>query len=115
MSDWITDWSDLDDGTNYLVCPINARADNSLYLGQPVGIQRGWQVKCLMLRCYAALELSPYPGAIQTLRLEDSLAQAKKLLTAAAHALRSYQYGNHSPDLAAEIAGAIDAFLEGHE
>jgi hypothetical protein len=31
------------------------------------------------------------------------------LLRAASHALRSYQYGNGSPELSAEIADAIDA------
>lgn len=34
-----------------------------------------------------------------------------KLLRAAAHALRSYQYGNASPDLAQEVADAIDEAL----
>jgi hypothetical protein len=34
-----------------------------------------------------------------------------KLLTAAAHALRSYEFGNASPDLAREMAGAIEEYL----
>jgi hypothetical protein len=33
------------------------------------------------------------------------------LLRAASHALRSYQHGNSSPELAAEVADAIDAAL----
>ncbi|MCY1215358.1 hypothetical protein D9M69_118990 [compost metagenome] len=36
---------------------------------------------------------------------------ARTLLTAASHALRSYQYGNAAPDLAESIAGRIDAAL----
>lgn len=36
-----------------------------------------------------------------------------EVLTAAAHALRSYQYGNASPDLAKEIADQIDAVRPG--
>jgi hypothetical protein len=36
---------------------------------------------------------------------------AREALQAASHALRSYQYGNASPDLAAEIADACDAAL----
>lgn len=36
---------------------------------------------------------------------------AERLLVAAAHALRSYQYGNSAPALAAGIADEIDAML----
>ena len=34
-----------------------------------------------------------------------------KLLTAASHALRSYEFGNASPDLAREMAVAIEEYL----
>jgi hypothetical protein len=34
------------------------------------------------------------------------------LLRAAFHALRSYQYGNASPDLAKEIADKLEVFLK---
>lgn len=34
-----------------------------------------------------------------------------ELLIAANHALRSYQYGNASPDLAEEVADKIDEYL----
>jgi uncharacterized protein DUF29 len=42
---------------------------------------------------------------------KDPLNDHLKLLLAAAHALRSYQYGNSSPELAKEIADEIDGFL----
>jgi hypothetical protein len=38
--------------------------------------------------------------------------QALLFLIAAGHALRSYQYGNDSPDLAEEMADSIDEFFE---
>lgn len=34
-----------------------------------------------------------------------------KLLTASYHALRSYQYGNSSPDLARELADELEKYL----
>jgi len=41
--------------------------------------------------------------------LKEQLAEARKVMTAAGHALRSYQYGNSSTELAEEMADAIDA------
>ena len=38
---------------------------------------------------------------------EERVEEAEKLLDSALHALRSYQYGNYSPDLAEEIANKI--------
>lgn len=38
-------------------------------------------------------------------------AEARKLLIAAYHALRSYEHGNSSEELAAEIADEIGRFL----
>jgi hypothetical protein len=47
------------------------------------------------------------------LRMVDKeLIEARRLLAAASRALRSYQYGNSATELAAEIADAIDNFLE---
>ncbi len=60
--EWITDWSGIGDKTDYIVCPINARPDGILYLGQPTGRMLGWQVKRLMERCYAALEAPIFLG-----------------------------------------------------
>jgi len=42
----------------------------------------------------------------------DAGEDTRKLLTAASHALRSYQYGNASPDLAESIADRIDAAIQ---
>jgi predicted component of type VI protein secretion system len=39
--------------------------------------------------------------------------ESRKLLKAAMHALKSYQYGNSAPDLAASIAGDIEKLLNG--
>lgn len=43
------------------------------------------------------------------------LEESKRLLVAASHALRSYQYGNAATELAAEMADAIDRFLKTDE
>lgn len=41
----------------------------------------------------------------------DQVGDARNLLIAASHALRSYQYGNAAPDLAESIADRIDAAM----
>jgi len=46
---------------------------------------------------------------VRAVNAHDDLIVA---LDAASHALRSYQYGNASPELAAEIANKCDAVLE---
>jgi hypothetical protein len=38
--------------------------------------------------------------------------RARQLMLAAFHALRSYQYGNSSPDLAETLAGQLEVFLK---
>lgn len=43
---------------------------------------------------------------------EPHKTDEEKLLTAAYHALRSYQYGNTSPDLAESLADNIQEFLK---
>lgn len=42
-------------------------------------------------------------------------AEISKLLTAAKHALRSYQFGNSAPDLAESTADAIEKYLAEQE
>ena len=42
---------------------------------------------------------------------DSEIAELKNLLQAASHALRSYQYGNASPDLAKACADKIDQTL----
>ena len=49
--------------------------------------------------------------AKENAELKEQLAEARKVMTAAGHALRSYQYGNSSTDLAQEMADAIDAII----
>jgi hypothetical protein len=39
------------------------------------------------------------------------LMEARRLLSAAAHALRSYQFGNAATETAKDMADAIDKFL----
>jgi hypothetical protein len=53
--DWVTDWAEIEDDGNYIVCLINVRQDGILYLGHPIRRLAGWEVKRLMPRCYAAL------------------------------------------------------------
>jgi hypothetical protein len=43
---------------------------------------------------------------------EHPMSKLKELLVAASHGLRSYQFGNAAPDLAEEMADAIDAKLK---
>ena len=45
-------------------------------------------------------------------RMGDKLSAAETLLTAAGHALRSYQYGYASTELAESMANSIDAALK---
>ncbi len=64
MNRWITDWSEIGDDTKYIVCPINSAPGGSpLYLGQPIGRMTGWEVKRLMAKCYAALEMPEFVPA----------------------------------------------------
>ncbi len=55
------------------------------------------------------------PGLLQFARAllaaEQPSEDKRELLTAASHALRSYQYGNAAPDLAEAIADRIDAAI----
>lgn len=46
---------------------------------------------------------------------EDFRKEQVKILESAKDALRSYQYGNSSPDLAKEIADSIESFIEKHK
>lgn len=64
---WIIDWSEIRDQTYYIVCPINRRMEGGqpkeLYLGQPIERMKGWGVKRLMVKCYAALECPEFVPA----------------------------------------------------
>ena len=52
-------------------------------------------------------------NAIEELQAENE--RLRGALGAACNALRSYQYGNQSPDLAKSVAQAIDLLLENEE
>ena len=58
-SAWITDWSLIDQDEKYIVCPIVASADKSLYLGQP-STMLGHQVRGLMEKFYVALPMPEF-------------------------------------------------------
>jgi hypothetical protein len=57
----VTDYAELVDAQRYIVCPINARADGTLYLGQPRS-EDGWAIKRLTKGCYAALAMPEFNG-----------------------------------------------------
>lgn len=44
-------------------------------------------------------------------KMADEIERLRKALTAASHALRSYQYGNGATDLAQDVADKCDAAL----
>lgn len=58
----------------------------------------------IIVSCENSLEL-----ADRLIRYVNAHAEIVKALTAAAHALRSYEYGNSAPDLAHDIAAHCDA------
>ena len=58
---WITDWDQIDPNESYIVCAINQDKDGRQWLGHP-SFLRGWQVKRMMERCYAALRYPEFPG-----------------------------------------------------
>lgn len=77
---------------------------------------------------FAALEKNPHeqPDLLERIsytciRIGQEMERRRNdeslllLLQAAAHALRSYQYGNASPDLAEEVAEHIEALLAKRE
>ena len=43
--------------------------------------------------------------------MADKMMTLREVATAASHALRSYQYGNASPELAERMANSIDAVM----
>lgn len=59
QSGWISEWSKIDPHAEYIVCPINQTAGGELYLGQPIRY-KGWQVRRLTPKCYAAILMPPF-------------------------------------------------------
>lgn len=64
----------------------------------------GREEETIRIECEGALEL-----ADRLIRYVNAHDQVIKALTAAAHALRSYEFGNSAPDLAHDIAAYCDA------
>lgn len=53
-ADLIVDWTEIGSGQQYVVFPINAASNGSLYLGQP-STMMGWEVTRLMQGAYGAI------------------------------------------------------------
>jgi hypothetical protein len=70
---------------------------------EAVIIINGREEETLTIECEGAAEL-----ADKLVRLVNGHAQIVKALSAAALALRSYEYGNAAPDLAHDIADYCD-------
>ena len=64
----------------------------------------GHEEETITIECERAGDL-----ADRLIRYVNAYDQVVKTLTAAAHALRSYEYGNSAPDLAHDIAADCDA------
>lgn len=82
-----------------------------LELGEPcspfdeaVILINGHEEETIRIECAGALDL-----ADRLIRYVNAHDQVVKALTAAAHALRSYENGNSAPDLAHDIAAHCDA------
>ncbi len=59
---WITDWSKIIMGENYIVCPIGLLAEGHTRLAQPIGRLAGWEVVRLLAGTYAALLVPAWDG-----------------------------------------------------
>ena len=67
----------------------------------------GHEEETIRLECTGAREL-----AVELVRLVNNRAAIIAALTAAAHALRSYEYANGSPDLARSIAAHCEELIK---
>ena len=63
MNDWIVDWSLIDDQKTYIVAPICSYGNGEFYLAGDLHQGKGWQVKRLRGKCYAALEMPAFDPA----------------------------------------------------
>lgn len=63
----------------------------------------GREEETITIDCEGALDL-----AVRLIRYVNARDDVIKALTAAAHALRSYEFGNSAPDLAHDIAAHCD-------
>ncbi|MBR0855514.1 hypothetical protein [Bradyrhizobium liaoningense] len=67
----------------------------------------GQEEDAIVISCIGALDL-----ADRLIRLVNAHAQIEKTLTAAMHALRSYEFGNSAPDLAHGIADELETLIK---
>jgi len=78
-------------------------ADTDSPFDEAVIIIDGHEEETIRIECEGARKL-----ADRLVRYVNAQEQVVKALTAAAHALRSYEFGNASPDLAHDIAAHCD-------
>jgi hypothetical protein len=78
-------------------------ADHHSPFDEAVILIDGHDEETIRIECEGALEL-----ADRLVRYVNAQEQVIKALTAAAHALRSYEFGNASPVLAHDIAAHCD-------
>lgn len=78
-------------------------ADHTSPFDEAVILIDGHDEETIRIECEGALEL-----ADRLVRYVNAQEQVIKALTAAAHALRSYEFGNASPVLAHDIAAHCD-------
>jgi len=74
---------------------------------EAVILVNGHEEETIRIECAGAREL-----AAELVRLVNNRAAIVKALTAAAHALRSYEYGNGAPDLARGIASHCEELIK---
>lgn len=83
--------------------PLLALADHASPFDEAVLIIGDREEETITIECEGALDL-----ADRLIRYVNAHDDVVKALTAAAHALRSYEFGNASPDLARAIAAHCD-------
>jgi hypothetical protein len=87
--------------------PVLAIADTGSPFDEAVIVIDGHEEETIVIECAGALDLAERLVAFVNARAE--IVQA---LTAAMHALRSYEFGNASPDLARDIADQCETLTE---
>jgi len=90
--------------TEFLSLPRLELGDAKSPFDEAVILIDGHEEETIRIECEHAAEL-----ADRLIRYVNSHEQVIKALTAAALALRSYQFGNASPDLAEDIAALCES------
>jgi hypothetical protein len=89
--------------TEFLSLPLLELGETSSPFDEAVILIDGREEETIRIECEGAADL-----ADKLIRLVNGHAQIVKVLSAAALALRSYEYGNAAPDLAHDIADYCD-------